>query len=246
MNLRNLILTIVCISYSAFSFSTPLPDVPHVYVEGSAAIPVVPDAMILTIEIEKTTRDLAASKNDVELRTRRFLSICKTLGVPSDNISSSPLSIGKGWIREGGERQYDGVSVSREIQLDLKQLELYSPIMKALVEAGVSSVVDTQLAVSNEEELTEKAMMAALADAKRRAERIASSLGMSLGQPFSVSEFKVRRDDRFGLVVSRKVMGNLAEMDDMEMSLNVLSPDFAEEALGPGKMVAFAQVFVVY
>ena len=62
-------------------FANPLPSKPHVYVEGSAAIEVVPDTITFKVSLEKVDDDISVAKADIDLRSRKLINILKKLGV---------------------------------------------------------------------------------------------------------------------------------------------------------------------
>ena len=80
-------------------------------------------------------------------------------------------------------------------------------------------------------------------DARSRAERLAKSQGKKLGEPYSISEFMTRGEERYMLVVSRRIRGqSSAEI----AALSASGYGGIREPFEPGIMVANAQVFVVF
>jgi uncharacterized protein YggE len=59
--------------------ANPLPTKPHVYVEGSAEIEVVPDTITFKVSLEKVDVDIAAAKADIDLRSQKLINISKEL-----------------------------------------------------------------------------------------------------------------------------------------------------------------------
>jgi uncharacterized protein YggE len=78
-----------------------------------------------------------------------------------------------------------------------------------------------------------------VADARARAERLAKAEGKELGEPFSISEFNTRENERYTLQVNRAIVGQSATASRM-------MADKAMEPFEPGVMKAKAQVYVVY
>jgi uncharacterized protein YggE len=114
--------------------------------------------------------------------------------------------------------------------------------MSVLVKANISETIQTKLSVSNELEITDQALVEATADAKARAERLAKSQGKRLGDPYSISEFMTRGEERFTLFVNRRVEGQSTQA----VANLALASSGGYEPFEPGLMVARAQVYVVY
>lgn len=221
------------------AFASPLPDKPHVYVEGSAELEVAPDVMTFTLLLETTDLDLAKAKADVDARSTLLIDTCKKLGLKSDAIATTALSISPQYDYKDQIRVFSGNHVSRQVNITLKDLTKYPQVMKAFVDAKISQTVDTQLSVSDSKALADKALIAAMADAHVRAERLAKAEGKLLGDPFSISEFNSRENERYTLQVSRAIVGKSA-------SGNAVQFEKAAEPFEPGVMKAKAQVYVVY
>jgi uncharacterized protein YggE len=225
--------------FSSLLFATPLPDKPHVYVEGSAELEVAPDIMTFTLLLETTDMDLAKAKADVDARSTLLIDTCKKLGLKPDALATTALSISPQYDYKDQGRVFSGNHVSRQVDITLKDLSKYPQIMKAFVDAKISQTVDTKLSVSDIKGLTDKTLVAAVADARARAERLAKAEGKELGEPFSISEFNTRENERYTLQVSRAIVGKSASEARM-------SADKMMEPFEPGVMKAKAQVYVVY
>lgn len=226
------------------SQADPLPDRPHVYVEGSAAIKVVPDTITFSLLLEKEAEDIATAKADVDQRSRKLIETCEAAGVSVDAISTTFLNVQPNYEYEDGNSVIKGSRVSREIDLTITDLEQYPSIMTALVEADIAEIIQSKLSVADEKDFTDQALTEAMADASARAERLAASQGKRLGDPYSISEFDTRSfESGFSLRVSRKVV---QQSSNKTPSLGVSMSNPSDEIFEPGVMTAQAHVFVVF
>jgi len=230
-------------SFFCSAFASPLPDKPHVYVEGSAEIEVTPDLMTFTLSIEKSDLDLAKAKADVDARSTLLINTCKKLGIKPDSIATTALSIFPEYDYKDQTRVFSGNRVSRQVDIKLKDLTKYAQVMKALVDAQITQTINTKLSVSDEKPLEDKVLVSAMADAKARAERLAKSQGKELGEPFSISEFNTRAEETYSLRVSRSIVGDSASDVAPQVRLSKME---SGEPFEPGVMKAKAQVYVVY
>ncbi len=237
--------TMAAILLGFFSLSlgaTPLPAQPHVYVEGSAEIEVEPDMMTFTLSIQTVDIDLAKAKADVDARSRLLIDACKKFGIKVDDIATTALNIRPEYEYKENQRVLTGNNVSRQVDINLRDLKKYPEMMKALVDAKISETINTNLTLADKKSVEEKVQTAAMDDAKARASRLAKSQGKVVGDPWSISEFNNRGNERWELNPARSLIGNSAKF--------VAPADMGFKADGepfePGVMKITAQVYVVY
>jgi len=241
--MKKLIAVVALGLLSQLLLASPLPDKPHVYVEGSAEMEVSPDTMTFSLLIEKTDLDLAVAKADVDSRSNLLINTCKKLGMKTDAIATTALSIFPEYDYKDQGRVFSGNRVSRQVDITLKDLTKYAQVMKALVDAKITQTINTKLSLADEKGAQDKVLASAMADAKARAERLAKSQGKELGEPFSISEFNTRAEEIYALRVSRAIVGNSASDAAPQVRLSKME---ASEPFEPGVMKAKAQVYVVY
>lgn len=222
--------------------ATPLPAQPHVYVEGSAEIEVEPDMMTFTLSIQTVDIDLAKAKADVDARSRLLIETSKKFGIKAEDIATTALNIRPEYEYKESQRVLTGNNVSRQVDINLRDLKKYPEMMKALVDAKISETINTNLTLADKKAVEEKVQTAAMDDAKVRAGRLAKSQGQALGAPWSISEFNNRGNERWELTPNRQLMGSSASMKEDGMSLQRV----ASEPFEPGVMKISAQVYVVY
>lgn len=224
------------------AMASPLPQQPHVYVEGSAELEVEPDMMVFTLSIQTVDIDLAKAKDDVDARSRLLIEVSKKFGIKASDIATTALNIRPEYEYKEGQRVLTGNNVSRQVDINLRDLKKYPDMMKALVDAKISETINTNLTVADKKAVEEKVQAAAMSDAQARAGRLAKSQGKAVGDPWSISEFNNRGNERWELLPNRQLMGNSASMKADAMSLQRM----ASEPFEPGVMKITAQVYVVY
>lgn len=230
----------ILLTISSSVLSGVLPDKPHVYVEGLASIEVVPDKMIFTVSFSEVADTVSSAKAEVDSRSRKLIEVCKDAGVDQEDIAATSLNVSPATEYKDGNRVSIGTRVSRQIEIVITNLDLYPTVMSALADADISETVDTRLSVTNEKEITDKALVAAMRDAKERAERLATAQGRKLGKAYSISEFMTRGEERYMLRVSRRIEGQASR----QIHAKISSPP--SEPFEVGVMLAKAEVYVVY
>lgn len=240
--MKSALFAVALMAISSFVTANPLPAQPHVYVEGSAELEVEPDMMTFTLSIQKVDIDLAKAKADVDARSRLLIDTVKKFGIKTNDIATTALNIRPEYEYKDNQRVLTGNSVSRQVDINLRDLKKYPDMMKAMVDAKISETINTNLTVADKKSIEEKVQAAAMEDAKARANRLAKSQGKAVGEPWSISEFNDREQERWKLIPNRQLRGSsgkLAEVSAMRMA-------DSSEPFEPGIMRISAQIYVVY
>ena len=236
----NHLLALVLFLASSVVLAGPLPAKPHIYVEGSAEIEVIPDQMTITLGLSAENMEVAVAKTDVDKRSVKLIQTLKAMAIDAKDIATTALQVTPVYDYVDGKQVPRGSRVYRQVDITLRNLEKYGELMQALMDAKISNTVDTKLAVSDEKTVGDQALIKALDDAKTRAAALVQSQGGKLGEVYSISEFDLRREESYQLVPNREVYGSSAPvaMDAFKRSQG--------EPFEPGVIRAKAKVYVVY
>jgi uncharacterized protein len=226
---------------SSPAFADLFPAAPHVYVQGSAELRIEPDTLDLSLAIQSVDLQPAVAKRKVDDRTRKLLAAFEALGIPAEDVSSASPLIGPWFEYQRDVRKFVGTRVYRQVDVTLRDLSRYSEVIAAVVAAEVDEIDSSRLSSSRSAPLLEQAQQAALADARARAERLATAAGQELGAAYSISEFDLRIDERY----LRPARGVESERERRYSRL-AASADLADEPFRPGRLIATATVYAIY
>lgn len=224
---------------SAVALASPLPNKPHIYIEGSAEIEVIPDQMTITLGLSDENMDVAIAKQSVDQRSVQLLAALKTLGIAAKDIATTALQVTPVFDYVDSKQVPRGSRVYRQVDITLRDLEKYGALVQALINAKISNTVDTKLSVSNEKVVSDQALIKALEDAHIRAKNLLTSQDKRLGDIYSISEFELRREESYQLSPSSEIYGNVSAL----MRVDEFSTN---EPFEPGVIRAKAKVYVVY
>lgn len=224
---------------SSLAFASPLPNKPHIYVEGSAEIEVIPDEMTISLGLSHEDMDVAVAKQDVDKRSTQLLATVKQMGIEARDLATTALQVTPVYDYVDGKQVSRGSRVYRQVEITLRNLEQYGELIQALMDAKISNTVDTNLGVSDEKTVSDQSLIKALDDARARATALVESQGKKLGEVYSVSEFELRREESYHMVPNREMYGSAAAMDMMVSSKR-------SEPFEPGVIRAKAKIYVVY
>jgi hypothetical protein len=126
---------------------------------------------------------MAEARSEVAATVERVLALCKNLGINPKQVNATRVQIQPeySWNEKDRKRLLLGYLVSRQVQVELRDLELLGPLLERAVDAGVNQVNDPLLDSSRRKELEREAMSLAVQDARLNAEALARAAGVRLG-----------------------------------------------------------------
>jgi uncharacterized protein len=172
----------------ACALADALPAMPYLQVSGHGTLSVVPDMAHVSITIERTDKDLANARTDVERRAGQVIGALKNIGVATRDITAANISVWPEYRWESNKQIFVGQHVSRSIDIIFRDLPKYADLVSALVKAGVNYVANTTLDRSDMPQLRRQALVKAVDDAHARAVALATAAGVKLGSVYSITE----------------------------------------------------------
>jgi uncharacterized protein YggE len=159
-------------------------DLPRIItVAGTGSVDGAPDLARLTFAVERRNPSMRAARDGVVRVSREFLALCARLGIPETKVRTAGLSIQPDYRynNDGSAPTLVGYLVQRQLEVELNDLDKLGELIEGAIDAGISQASPAQLDSSKRAELTRDALAAAATDARRNAERIATTLGARLG-----------------------------------------------------------------
>lgn len=155
-------------------------------VGGSASVTAVPDRATFTFGVETRGQTASAALNESAAAIKRVVDAVKGTGVDRKDIQTQNVSLYPQTSSDG--RHIEGYAANASVTVRLDDLDRAGPLVDAAVEAGATSVSGPSLERSDADELRDKALADAVADARTKAEALAKAAGGSLGDVLSVTE----------------------------------------------------------
>lgn len=146
------IIIIIAFTLGCSAMASPLPDRPHIYVEGRAEIKVNPDLVTFTLLLNNVSKSADAAKILIDGKSVKLIKLCEDLGIKIEDVASTGLQINKEYEYDEGmdKRIHVGVSVSRSVRLVLRDINKYKLVLAELINLKVSEEISTRLSLSNE------------------------------------------------------------------------------------------------
>lgn len=158
-------------------------------VSGQGEIQAEPDRASLTLGVEARKPKLEEARADVTKAVDAVLKLTRDLKIDSKHVRTTRINVQPeyNWDNNARERQLLGYYVSRQVEVDLRDLEKLGQLLERAVDLGINQIGDPQLDSSKRRELERKALAEAVQDAKLNAEAVAQAAGARLGPPRTIS-----------------------------------------------------------
>jgi len=157
-------------------------------VSGSGQSAAAADRAILTLSVdsEGTTPREALDKNNASMQA--VIDGLKSLGYGVTDIQTSGLGLSPIYDHSGSVAKLIGYKATNGVMLKVKDVARLGEILDLTVTAGANRIDGLTFDVANKEAALSEARIAAMKDARAKAELMATALGASVGRPITVSE----------------------------------------------------------
>ncbi|ACG73033.1 protein of unknown function DUF541 [Anaeromyxobacter sp. K] len=205
--------------------TAPSPRV--IAVSGEGHVSVRPDVAVLFAGVTATGKDLRRVTADTDAQLRRILDALARAGVAEKDVQTArhDVSVDRDWnVKGGGPGPITGYTVTDELRVKVRDLAALGTVIERVLAAGTNTL--RSLAFEKEDPTPEqaRALAAAYATARFKAEAIARAAGVTLGEVLTVSEggevrpFPVMRDAR---VMSMKAEAAPVAAGEVEVAATV-------------------------
>ena len=154
-----------------------------VSVSGSGEVAAEPDVAFITLGVEARKPSMADARAEVARTVDRVLALTRDLRIDPKLVNSTRVQVQPeySWNDKDRKRVLLGYLVSRQVQVEVRDLEQLGPLLERAVDAGVNQVNDPVLDSSKRKSLEREAMAKAVDDARLNAETLARAAGAKLG-----------------------------------------------------------------
>lgn len=158
-------------------------------VKGEATSEFPPDFVRIDVVVSATEKTVDEAKADVDTRTRSLLDAMESFNLEDKDLAFSGVEVSRSYkYDENDNEELVGYDVTRSIEIKLRDLEAYEPLVETLARAGADGIGSPQADVDDRHRLKTLALKEATLNAKLKAEEIASGLGVAVGRPFEIGE----------------------------------------------------------
>lgn len=160
-------------------------------VNGSGSASAAPDMATIQLGVESRSPSASTAAQDNTAKMNNVIAKIKGLGIEDKDIQTVDYRI---YIQEKydvngrptGEREY---VVTNQVRVKVRNLELVGTLLEQAITADVNSVGGITFGIEDTAALEKQAREKAIANAKERAQQLATGLGITVGAPLQVSEY---------------------------------------------------------
>jgi len=160
-------------------------------VHGHSELKVKPDIAYISLSVTTQTREQSEAVSTNAARSVNLIAALKRAGIVSQDIQTTSYTV---------EPQYDyntsppisvGYQVTNSFQVTVRDLTKVGLILDTASRAGSTQAGDVRFDVADQNKYQGEALVAAVADAKSRADLMAGAAGVSLGRLVALSDSEV-------------------------------------------------------
>jgi len=158
-------------------------------VSGQGEIQAEPDRAVLTLGVEARKPKMEDARAEVTRTVEAVMKLTRELKIDQKYVRATRINVQPeyNWDDKARERNLIGYYVSRQVEIELRDLEKLGQLMERSFDLGVNQVGDPRLDSSKRRELEREALAKAIADAKLNAEAVAKAAGARIGPPRTIS-----------------------------------------------------------
>ena len=115
-------------------------------VTGQGEVTALPDMAQVTLGVEARKPTLAEARGQVSAAVERLLALTRDLGIEPKHVDSSQLQVQPDyrWNEKDRQRVLLGYVVSRQVNVELRDLDQLGTLLEKAVDAGVNQLGDPQ------------------------------------------------------------------------------------------------------
>lgn len=177
--------------YEAKQVGKPQPLEHTIYVEGEGKVTIVPDLATVTLGVETSAESVEAAQAENSRVMNGLSAEIKALGIDAKDLQTQYYSVYEDeyWNPETGEYISTGWIVSQQLAVKVRDTAKVSDVLSVAGKNGVTNIYGPDFSVDDPESQLEEARKEAIADARMKAQTIAASLGVTLGDVVGYSEY---------------------------------------------------------
>ena len=159
-------------------------------VSGEGKSPGKPDIAMISLGVTRLAPTVAEARDGAAASLDAMIKTIQANGVARDDIQTEQFNIQPEYDYSNGRQLLNGFRVTNTLSVKLRDVDKTSKVVDDAVNAGGNdtNVQNIAFTIDKPDELQAKAREAAVADARAKAETLAKTAGVELGDPITISE----------------------------------------------------------
>lgn len=184
---------------SAFLFSCANVEKPEkIRVSGEGKIRVMPNLVILTIDVSFTKPRMADAVKQTQETVDSVMEILEHFGRKNLDIKTSSISANKAYTYVGNTSKFIGYQAQQTIDFVLNDITKFTEVTGKLLETKINSISQIQFGHSKSDSLLREADLLAYDDALKSANKLTARADVTLGKLLFISnDFTTSDEDDY-------------------------------------------------
>lgn len=172
-------------------------EVATLTVNGSGEARAAPDVAEVRVGVTRQDANAQQAQEQTSQITRQILSALARLNIPKEQLQTTQLTLFPVYADEQapqtGEPRIVGYRASNVVSIRLTDLTRIGPVMDAALKAGANGIEGVDFGLREQRPAFDQALRAAVAEARAKADAIATALGVRIVGIRSVEESSMGR-----------------------------------------------------
>jgi uncharacterized protein YggE len=157
-----------------------------VFTSGDASVSKKPDTAFLYAGVESQQATASAAQSDLAGKAAKLIARVKALGVADKDLNTAGYSVSPVYTPNG--QTVSGYRASEQLQITWHSVDTVGKALDAIVQEGGATNVGVSFGLADPKSAQAEARTLAIADARSRAQAMATAAGVRLGQVIRVSD----------------------------------------------------------
>jgi uncharacterized protein len=167
----------------------PISDQPHISVRGTGTISAKPDIVNLQIGVQIQKDSLDAAQAEAATKMDAAMNQLKAAGIDEKDISTAQFNVEPVMeYRDNQAPRVTGFRVTNILAVKVRDISKAGTLIDSLISSGANTVYGVSFGFSDPSALMKQAREQAMADAKSKAEQLATLGGVGLGTPILIDD----------------------------------------------------------
>jgi len=215
-----------------------------VSVSGDAQVNVVPDRVTILLGVETRNKNLDEASSQNDLLIRQVLAAARRLEVNVSDIQTDFIHVDLSY-GQNDSTMVDYYKVTKEIQIILRDVTKFEPLVSALLHAGANHIYGIDFSTSELRKYRDQARQLASKAAIDKANDLAAAAGMKVvGKPTSLSTYSYGGGSSYRYCCGYLYGGNMAQ--NVVQNQIGTGESGAESTIALGKIAVYASVTMTF
>ncbi len=159
---------------------------PAILTSGDAIVSKKPDLAMVAAGIESQQGTASAAQADLASKAAKLVARIKALGVPDKDLGTTGYWVGP--VYESTGRTITGYRATEQLQVKWHNVDTVGKTLDAIVQEGGATNISVSFGLADPKSAQAEARTLAIADARTKAQAMASAAGLKLGQVIRISD----------------------------------------------------------